>query len=26
VRQTDQVVGITRRLLRGDALYEDATP
>jgi nitrite reductase/ring-hydroxylating ferredoxin subunit len=24
VRQTDQVVGITRRLLRGDALYEDA--
>ncbi|MGH9252041.1 MAG: Rieske (2Fe-2S) protein, partial [Acidimicrobiales bacterium] len=25
VRQTDQVVSITRRLLRGDALYEDAT-
>ena len=23
VRQTDQVVGITRRLLRGEALYED---
>jgi nitrite reductase/ring-hydroxylating ferredoxin subunit len=25
VRQTDQVVNITRRLLRGEALYEDAS-